>query len=55
MVIESIDNIDVAYELGKRNNIYMPIIETVYDVIYNGLDPKKAVEDLMTREKKSEI
>ena len=54
MVIESIDNIDVAYELGKRNNIYMPIIETVYDVIYNGLDPKKAVEDLMTREKKSE-
>lgn len=55
MVIESIDNIDVAYELGKRNNIYMPIIETVYDVIYNRLDPKKAVEDLMTREKKSEI
>ena len=55
MVIESIDKIDVAYELGKRNNIYMPIIETVYDVIYNGLDPKKAVEDLMTREKKSEI
>ena len=55
MVIESIDNIDVAYELGKRNNIYMPIIETVYDVIYDGLDPKKAVEDLMTREKKSEI
>ena len=55
MVIESIDNIDVAYELGKRNNIYMPITETVYDVIYNGLDPKKAVEDLMTREKKSEI
>ena len=55
MVIESIDNIDVAYELGKRHNIYMPIIETVYDVIYNGLDPKKAVEDLMTREKKSEI
>ncbi len=55
MVIESIDNIDVAYELGKRNNIYMPIIETVYDVIYNGLDPKKAVEDLMTREKKSEM
>lgn len=52
MVIESIDNIDVAYELGKRNNIYMPIIETVYDVIYNGLDPKKAVEDLMTRERK---
>jgi len=32
----------------------MPIIETVYNVIYNGLDPKEAVKDLMTRDKKSE-
>ena len=54
MVIESIDNIDVAYELGKRNNIYMPIIETVYNVIYNGLAPEQAVEELMTKSKKSE-
>ena len=54
MVIESIDNIDVAYELGKQKKVYMPIIETVYNVIYNGLDPQKAVKDLMTRDKKSE-
>ncbi len=54
MVIESIDNIDVAYELGKQKNAYMPIIETVYNVIYNGLDPQEAVKDLMTRDKKSE-
>ena len=54
MVIESIDNIDVAYELGKRQNAYMPIIETAYEVIYNELDPKTAVKNLMTREGKSE-
>ena len=54
MVIESIDNIEVAYELGKLHNVYMPIVETVYDVIYNNLEPRKAVNDLMTREKKSE-
>lgn len=54
MVIESIDNIEVAYELGKLHNVYMPIVETVYDVIYNSLEPRKAVNDLMTREKKSE-
>ncbi len=54
MVIESIDNIDVAYELGKRNNTYMPIIETVYNVIYNGLEPQKAVDNLMTRDRKCE-
>ena len=55
MVIESIDNIEVAYELGKRNNVYMPIVETVYKVLYENLDPKEAVNELMTREKKSEI
>ena len=54
MVIESIDNIDVAYELGKINNIYMPITDTVYDVIYNGLKPEEAVRQLMTKEKKCE-
>ena len=54
MVIESIDNIDVAYELGKKNDAYMPIIETVYNVIYNGLAPEEEVKNLMTREKKSE-
>ena len=54
MVIESIDNIDVAYELGKKNNVYIPIIETVYKVIYEGLKPEEAVKDLMTRKKKDE-
>ena len=54
MVIESIDNIEVAYQLGKNNNVYMPIVETVYKVLYENLDPKEAVKDLMTREKKSE-
>ena len=54
MVIESIDNIDVAYALGKKHNVEMPIIETAYNVIYNKLDPKTAVNNLMTREKKNE-
>ena len=54
MVIESIDNIEVAYELGKKHNVYMPIVETVYQVIYDKLDPKVAVNNLMTLEKKSE-
>ena len=54
MVIESIDNIEVAYELGKKHNVYMPIVETVYQVIYEKLDPKVAVNNLMTLEKKSE-
>lgn len=54
MTIESIDNIEVAYELGKKYQIELPIINTVYDVLYHQLNPKEAVEKLMTREKKSE-
>lgn len=54
MVIESIDNIEVAYALSKEYNIEMPIVNAVYDILYNHLQPKDAVTMLMTREKKSE-
>ena len=54
MVIESIDNIEVAYELGKLHNIEMPIVQTVYKVLYKNLDPKQGVKELMTRDKKRE-
>lgn len=55
MVIESIDNIEVAYELCKIHKIDMPIVETVYKVIYENLEPRQAVKKLMTRDKKMEI
>ena len=54
MTVESIDNIDVAYYLAKKYQVEMPIVEMVYNVLYNGLDPKKAVDLLMTRKLKSE-
>ena len=41
-------------EIPKIHKIEMPIVDTVYDVIYNKLDPKEAVDRLMTREKKTE-
>jgi len=54
MVIESIDNIEVAYELGKLHNIEMPIVEAVYGILYKGLKAEEAVDMLMNRAKKSE-
>ncbi len=54
MTIESIDNIDVAYKLAQKYNVEMPIVNAVYDVLYNNLEPKKAVETLMTRKLKEE-
>jgi len=54
MVIESIDNIEVAKSLSEKLNVEMPIVDAVYDVLYNNLDPNEAVKLLMTRDKKAE-
>lgn len=54
MTIESIDNIEVAKELSDKLNLELPILNTVYNVLYNNLEPKKAVDLLMTRKKKQE-
>lgn len=54
MTIEAIDNIEVAYELSKKFDVEMPIVETAYEVLYKGLTPNEAVIKLMTRGKKSE-
>ena len=55
MTIESIDNIEVAYELAQKYNVEMPIVNAVYDVLYNNLKPADAVKGLMNREKKAEV
>ena len=52
--IECIDNIEVAYNLAKLHSIEMPILESVYKVLYEGLKPKDALKKLMTRNKKAE-
>ena len=54
MTIECIDNIEVAYNLAKLHGVEMPILECVYKVLYEGLEPKKALNILMTRGKKAE-
>jgi len=54
MVIESVDNIGVAYRLSKIYGVDMPIVETVYKILYEDLKPAEAVNNLMTRDKKSE-
>ena len=54
MTIESIDNIEVAKKLSDEYNVELPIVNTVYDILYNNLNPKDAFDILMTRKKKEE-
>ena len=55
MTIESIDNIEVTYELCQKYNVEMPIVKAVYSILYQNVNPKEAVTKLMTREKKDEL
>ena len=54
MTIESIDNIEVAKHLSEKLGVSMPIVDAVYDILYNELEPEEAVRMLMTRDKKME-
>lgn len=54
MTIESIDNIEVAKKLSVQYKVSMPIVDAVYDILYNNLDPREAVTILMTRDRKME-
>jgi glycerol-3-phosphate dehydrogenase (NAD(P)+) len=54
MVAEGIPTTKSAYQLSKRYNVQMPITKEVYLVLYRDKNPLKAVNDLMTRERKEE-
>lgn len=54
MVVEGVNTASAAYELSKKYGVSMPITEEAYNVLYRGKDPRDAVCDLMTRDKKIE-
>jgi glycerol-3-phosphate dehydrogenase (NAD(P)+) len=53
-VAEGVKTTKAAYDLAKKHNIEMPIVDEVYQILYNSKDPKRAIRDLMTRELKGE-
>lgn len=54
MTIECLDNIEVAYNLAKLHAIEMPILESVYKILHENLNPNDALTGLMTRNTKAE-
>lgn len=55
MVAEGVATAESAYELSKKYNIEMPIVEQVYKVLYEDKSPADAVNDLMCRSLKTEF
>ena len=54
MVVEGVRSTIAAYQYARLNNLETPIIDAVYNVIYNKIDVKKVIRDLMMREVKDE-
>ncbi len=55
MVVEGARSAIAAHEMIVENNIYAPIIEAVYDIIYHKFDPRERIMLLMQNDLKKEI
>ena len=52
--VEGVFACEIAHDIAIKNNIYSPIINAVYNVIFNENSPKDELLKLMTNELKSE-
>jgi glycerol-3-phosphate dehydrogenase (NAD(P)+) len=55
MVAEGIKTSKSVYDLSNELGVEMPICEEVYQVIYEGKEPRQSVADIMNRELKPEL
>lgn len=54
MVVEGVNTASAAYQLSKKYNVEMPIVEEANNILYHGKNAREAVISLMTRDKKEE-
>lgn len=55
MVVEGARTCISAYQFAREHNLDTPILDAVYDVIYNEQDVKTALENLMQRTLKKDV
>lgn len=53
-VVEGYRNTKEVWMLAKRMGVEMPIVEQIYQVLYQGKDARLAAQDLLARDKKME-
>lgn len=54
MVVEGVYSAKAAAKLGKKYDVSMPIVDKVNEVLFEGKDPREAVNELMLRDSKIE-
>lgn len=54
MVVEGVYSTKAAVKLGEKYGVDLPIVNEVNKVLFEGKDPKEAVDDLMLRDSRAE-
>lgn len=54
MVVEGVEAVKIVYKLKDDYNIELPITESIYSTLFEGKKPKDMIEELMSRDMKSE-
>ena len=55
MVAEGVKTTSSAHAMAEKYKVDMPITDQVYKVLYEGLNPKDAVNELLTRPPRQEL
>jgi len=55
MVAEGVNTTKAAYEMAKKYDVEVPIIEQTYAILYEDKPARAAVQDLMSRALRSEV
>ncbi|MFA5715131.1 MAG: NAD(P)H-dependent glycerol-3-phosphate dehydrogenase [Candidatus Paceibacterota bacterium] len=53
-IIEGATTAEVVYQLSKKYKVDMPIVSSVYQVLYKNKPPKEALSEMMGRKRKAE-
>lgn len=54
MIVEGVKACKAFYELNREIGVSMPITDALYSILFEGKEPREAVQELMLREKKNE-
>ncbi|MCX6345853.1 MAG: NAD(P)-dependent glycerol-3-phosphate dehydrogenase [Armatimonadetes bacterium] len=54
-VAEGMHTCEAAYFLSKKHDVYMPITEQIYAILFEGRSPKQGVYELMSKMQKDEL
>ncbi len=54
MVVEGVSAVQIALPIARKKGVEIPIAEVVYQVLFSGLSPQKAMENLMSRQPREE-